>query len=533
MKIMKTPWKLLPLIAFASNCKAVTTTSLVGSFLLAFSWGAPSLAAAESLRCPSLFSDNMVLQCGKKVPLWGWATPGATVTVQFAGQNKSTTVAKNGRWDVSLDKLTASAENKNLTITAGTEKLVLANVLVGEVWIASGQSNMQWKLTGSTMTAAQMKSLNEPMIRMITVPTVTSPAPMHDVKASWTLLNAQSAPRASAVASYFAMKLRQELNVPIGIVSSSWGGTRIEPWTPAEGFDLIPELKKLGEGIRAMVPDPAKQRQEDLAHVDAVKGWVTKAEADVAAGRSPVKVPVRKSVNVNNRTPGALYNAMIHPFVGSAIRGAIWYQGESNMGEGLLYEKKMQALVRGWRSVWGQGDFPFYHVQLAPYGRYSGEKLGGIWEAQYHSIQSIKNTGMAVTTDIGNLKDIHPKNKLDVGNRLALWALAKDYGKEIAYSGPLYSGFKIKDNKVIISFDHAESGLAFKGKEITDVYIKGQGDTTFVKAEPTIQGSTLVVTHPEGKTPLHVRMGWNTNAQPNLMNQHGLPATPFRTARGK
>lgn len=471
------------------------TASLAGSFLLAFSFSVSSAAAAESLRCPSLFSDNMVLQSGEEVPLWGWATPGADVTVQFAGQNKSTTANKDGRWDVSLDELTASDKNENLVIKAGSEKLTLTNVLVGEVWVASGQSNMEWTLPRSSMTPEEIKSLNEPTIRIITVPKVASATPMQDVKASWSVLNAQSAPKSSAVASYFAMKLQKELKVPVGIISTSWGGTRIEPWTPAEGFDLIPELKKLADTVRTNSSD--------------------------------------ESVTVKNRTPGALYNAMVHPFVGSAIRGAIWYQGESNMGEGPLYEKKMQALIGGWRSVWGQGGFPFYHVQLAPFGRYSGEKLGGIWEAQYHSTKSIKNTGMAVTTDIGNLKDIHPKNKRDVGERLALWALAKDYGKELPYSGPLYKDYVIENNKVIISFDHAESGLAFKGEEITDVYIKGEGDNGFVKAAPIIEGSTLVVTHPEGKTPQHVRMGWNKNAQPNLMNKHGLPASPFRTDQGK
>jgi len=220
---------------------------------------------------------------------------------------------------------------------------------------------------------------------------------------------------------------------------------------------------------------------------------------------------------------------MIHPLIGYAMRGAIWYQGESNMGEGMMYEKKKRAMVGGWRKLWGQGDFSFYLVQLAPFGRYSGPALGGIWEAQMAATRSIKNCGMAVTTDIGNLRDIHPKNKKDVGERLALWALAKDYGKEIVYSGPLYKSFEVKDDAIVISFEHAESGLAFKGKEITDVYIKGEGDKDFVKSAPTIDGSTLVVKHPEGKKPLQVRMGWNKNAQPNLTNKEGLPASPFRT----
>jgi sialate O-acetylesterase len=450
---------------------------------------------AGALKTPSVISNNMVLQAGQDINLWGWCTPGSKVTVSFAGEIESTQTAASGRWDVTLDSLKASFKNRELKIVSGSESITVKNVLVGEVWVASGQSNMWWTLSRTDKTKEEIAKLDHPNIRMITFPLKKSTIPMKNIVAKWVPINGKSGPSASAVAFHFANKLQKELNVPVGIISTSWGGTRIEPWTPAEGFEAVsdsPKVKAMAKGVRE------------------------RGAAD-------------KPASGNNRVPGVLYNAMIYPIIGYGIKGAIWYQGEANMGEGLLYEKKMQALIWGWRAVWKQGDFPFYHVQLAPYGPYSGERLGGLWEAQYHSIKSIKNTGMAVTTDISNLKNIHPKNKTDVGHRLAFWALAKDYGKDIPYSGPLYEGYKISGKTMRISFKHAKSGLAFKGKAITDVFIQGEGDKAFIKANTAIEGSLLVVTHPEGKTPVAVRMGWNKNAEPNLMNKEGLPATPFRT----
>lgn len=508
------------------NLMRMKSALIVGMVLC---WTSLSTAANLQLSCPNFFSNDMVLQRNMPVPVWGWGKPGTEVQVSFAGQNKSAKVDKNGYWKVILDKLETSSENQEIKIVSGDESISFKNVLVGEVWLASGQSNMQWGLRSSSMPKEELEKLNKPMIRIITVSRAISASPLDNLQGTWQVLNSKSAPNSSAVACYFAMKLQEELNIPIGIISSSWGGTRIEPWTPAEGFELVPELKKQAEEVRAMCPSPEKIKEVEGAYIVAVKAWLVKAEQDVASGRTPQPIPQSKRPRIGNRTPGAIYNAMIHPLLGFAMRGAIWYQGESNMGEGLLYEKKMQALVGGWRKVWKQGDFPFYFVQLAPFGRYSGPKLGGIWEAQMNACRSIKNAGMAVTTDIGNLGNIHPKNKKDVGGRLARWALVKDYGKDMVYSGPLYNGYEIQDDSIVISFDYAENGLSFKGKEITDVYIKGEGDKNFVKANPTIDGSKLVVKHPEGKKPLHVRMGWNKSAQPNLTNKEGLPASPFRT----
>ena len=482
-----------------------------------------------SLHLSKIFANEMVLQRDKPVPVWGKAKAGSKVTVSFSGQLKSTHAGTDGKWKIVLDPLKTNAKNQTLTVTSGSQKVECLNVLVGEVWLASGQSNMQWAMYHTNYTKDELKNLDEPLIRFITIKRHTSASPQTDVKGEWMKLHSSVTKKISSVAAGFAMELKKELNVPIGIISSNLGGTRIEPWTPYEGFKNHPDFQKTASEVKSRNSNPQEAKKDKEEFIKTVKNWVKKAEAKTESGEQLPPLPIFPTVKITNQTPSALYNAMIHPLVGFALRGVIWYQGESNMGEGLLYEKRMQALIRGWRHVWKQGDFPFYYVQLAPFGQSSGGRLAGIWEAQFRALKSIKNTGMVVTTDIGNLKSIHPKNKKDVSKRLALWALAKDYGKDIVYSGPLYKGFERKDKKVIISFDHAESGLGFKGKAIYHVFVNSKENKAFVGATPTIVGSTLVVTHPKGEEALHVRMGWNKRAQPNLMNKEGLPASPFRT----
>ena len=506
------------------NRSIISVLALV-CFLTSFTY-----AEQKSLSCPNFFSDHMVLQRGKTVAIWGKSIPKSEVNVKFAGQSKKIITGDNGEWKAILDSMEASSENRVMEITSGDKSIVFKNVLVGEVWIASGQSNMQWTLPRSNMPKDELAKLNKPLVRMVTFSRVISKSPKYTATGTWEILDAKSGPRSSAVASFFAMKLQTELNIPIGIISTSWGGTRIEPWTPAEGFDLVKELAAQAKEVREMDMTPQQKITQVKDRILELNNWLEGAEkAHLTGGKLTLLPEIKSSKIINNRSPGAIYNAMVKPIVGLSFRGAIWYQGESNVGDGLLYEKKMQALIGGWRKVWGQGDFPFYHVQLAPFGRYSGEKLAGIWEAQLHSTRSIVNTGMAVITDIGNLKNIHPVNKSEVGRRLALWALAKDYGKDVKYSGPLYKSFKIVDNKMVISFDHADGGLSFKGDSIKDVMIKGEGESEFVTAKPEIKGNELIVAHPAGKKPTHVRMGWNKNAQPNLTNKEGLPASPFRT----
>ena len=287
--------------------------------------------------------------------------------------------------------------------------------------------------------------------------------------------------------------MQQQLDVPVGLIGSNWGGTRIEPWTPPVGFQQVPALKEIADNLDKF---PAKN----------------------ADGK------------INHQSPLALYNGMIAPLVPYGIRGALWYQGESNNGEAMLYFEKKKALIAGWRSIWNKPDLPFYFVQLAPF-RYGGDpkNLAGIWEAQTATL-SIPNTGMAVTVDISNLTDIHPKNKQDVGKRLALWALAQLYGKsDLVYSGPLYKSMAVEGNKIRLSFDHVGGGLVSRdGKPLNWFTIAGE-DKNFVEAKAVIDGDSVVVSADSVANPVAVRFGWTQEAEPNLSNKAGLPASPFRT----
>jgi len=318
--------------------------------------------------------------------------------------------------------------------------------------------------------------------------------------------------------------------VPIGLINSSWGGTRIEPWTPVVGLESQESTRKLAEQFGNA---GAKYQEQLKSFVPIAEAWAEGAREALAADKAILAFPTPPAKpNFNQGTPTGLYNGMIHPLVPLAFRGSIWYQGESNNGEGMLYHDKMKALIEGWRTVFKNEDMPFYFVQLAPYRYGNGEQtLPYIWEAQVATMMAVKNTGMAVVTDIGNVQDIHPRNKQGVGKRLALWALAKTYGKkELVYSGPLYKSMKVEaGGKIRLSFDHAEGGLKSRDdKPLSDFTIAGE-DGNFVKAEAEIDGETVVVSSSTVTDPRHVRFGWHHMINPNLCNQTGLPASPFKT----
>ena len=447
-------------------------------------------------KLPSVLGSHMVLQQGEKCPIWGWDDPGEFVTVEFAGSEYGTNVGDDGRWEVHLDPMKANAKGQTLTIR-GSSKLELKDVLVGEVWLCSGQSNMEWTVSRSANPKEEIANGNHPLIRHIKVPHQLSATPKDDLRTGgWQVCSPKVVANFTAVGYYFARHLQGEIKVPIGLIGSNWGGTRIEPWTPPVGFKAIKQL----ESITGKLDQFSKARP----------------------GRG---------------TPTHMYNAMIHPLRHYKIKGALWYQGESNNGEGMLYFHKMRALIAGWRQVFADEKLPFYFVQLAPF-RYGGDpkRLPGIWHAQFATVKTVPHTGMAVTTDITHLTDIHPKNKQDVGKRLALWALAKTYDKasKQPYSGPLFEKMDQAEGKgaLTVWFDKATTGglKTSDGKPVSHFEIAGKDGKWHPAKVTIVYGDHLIVSSEAVKQPEHVRFGWDQLATPNLVNRAGLPASPFNTA---
>ena len=450
-------------------------------------------SASAELTIPTVFSNHMVLQRDQPIPVWGWDTKGASVKVTLDGKSESTVAGDDGKWMVQLPAMSAGGPHQ-LTVAGSSEK-TFADVLIGEVWLCSGQSNMEWTVSRSLNPQEEIKNGDHPQIRHIKLGHRPATEQMTDVPSKgWEVCAADTVGNFTAVGYFFGRNLQKELNVPIGLIGSNWGGTRIEPWTPPVGFQSVEALMSISD---------------ELDKFPQVNG----------------------QGKVNHQSALALYNGMIHPLVPYGIRGAIWYQGESNNGEGMLYHEKMKALIQGWRSVWDKPELPFYFVQLAPY-TYRGDatKLPGIWEAQLATLKT-PHTGMAVITDIANLRDIHPKNKQDVGARLARWALAKDYGhKDLVYSGPLYKSMVKEGSKIRLSFDHVGGGLeSSDGKPLSWFTIAGD-DGEFVEAKAEIDGESVVVSADGVASPAHVRFGWDQTAEPNLRNKEGLPAS-LRSAR--
>ncbi|MGB9623866.1 MAG: sialate O-acetylesterase [Phycisphaerae bacterium] len=491
--------------------------------------------ASADVRLPHVIGSHMVLQRDMPVPIWGWAEPGEAVTVRIDDHEASVKAGADGKWQVRLPAMAAGGPH-TMTV-AGRNRIELKDVLVGEVWICSGQSNMDMGIKSVRDADREIASAQYPRIRLLWVPYRTSPDPLDDADVSWLPCSPENvATRGffnggfSAVAYFFGRDLHKELNVPIGLIHVAWGGTKIEPWTPRAGFEQVPAVRDFVKVIDEATPNFNKAVRRAVAEYEA---WLPKARAAMEANK-PVPAPPAwpKHLLEDNGQPSSIYNGMIHALVPFAIRGAIWYQGESNNPDGMLYFEKMKALVGGWRRVWNEGEFPFYYVQIAPLDAvYENDRLPRLWEAQLAAL-TIPNTGMVVTTDIGDLKDIHPKNKQDVGKRLALWALARTYGRDnLVYSGPLYKSMAVEGDRIRIRFDHVGGGLASRdGKPLNWFEIAGD-DRKFVKAEATIDGDSVIVGSPKISAPAAVRFGWNRAAEPNLMNKEGLPASPFRTDR--
>lgn len=450
-------------------------------------------SAGAAVRLPAVFSDNMILQQDQSLPVWGWAEPGEQITVAVAGQTATAKAGQDGRWRLALRKLAAGGPHELVVKGSTGTGLTIRNVLVGEVWLCSGQSNMEWPVAASLNAQQEMAAATYPQIRLFQVQKKTAEQPQADCAGSWVACSPQTVPKFSAVGYFFIRRIHEELGVPAGMINSSWGGTPAEAWTSRKALESEPSLKPL------------------------LERW--------QSGKAgPVSSPHR---------PASLFNGMIAPLVPFAIRGAIWYQGESNVGRAWQYRTLFPLMIRDWRAAWQQGDFPFGLVQLAPFTYKHPSKIDSLCaelrEAQALTLKLVPNTGMAVTMDIGDPKDIHPKNKQEVGRRLALWALAKVYGKDLVYCGPMYKSMAVEGNKIRIAFEHVGSGLATRdGLPPSHFTIAGE-DQRFVPAKAAIDGQTVVVYSDEVARPVAVRYAWRDDAEPNLMNKEGLPASPFRT----
>ncbi len=461
-------------------------------------------SARADVRLPAMFSDDMVLQQDMRVPVWGWADEGEEVSVTFRGKTVKAT-ANHGKWKATLSRCSAGGPD-NLVVK-GKNRIELKNVLVGEVWVCSGQSNMEWPLKLSFLSTNDIASCANHNLRLFLVTKAKADLPAENVRAQWKECEPETVPGFSAVAYYFGRDLQKARNVPVGLIGTYWGGSPAEVWMSQDALESNPAYKR------------------DI--LDTYTEAVRKAEAGGGKKQAGWK-------------PTELYNGMIAPLIPYGIKGAIWYQGESNAGRAQQYRTLFADMIRNWRHDWDQGKFTFLAVQLAPWDKGKKRSLEAItekpgdsdWaelrEAQLLATKTLANVGMAVITDVGDKDDIHPTKKEPVGARLALAARAIAYGEKIEFSGPLYKKMQAKNGQAILSFDHTGGGLEARGGGLTGFAICGL-DRKFVWAKAEINGDTIVVSSPEVTQPLAVRYGWSDFPVVNLWNKAGLPATPFRT----
>ncbi len=638
-----------------------------------------------TMKLAAVFSDNMVIQHGIAIPVWGWSEPGDKITVEFRGQKKTALARKDGTWSVKLGKAPISCEPREIRVSSKISKssiLQIKNVLVGEVWVCSGQSNMEWQMVNTRNAAHEMATANYPNMRLFTVPKVADISPKQDIVGSWSCCSTETIGGFSAVAYFFGREIHRKTGVPVGLINTSWGGTIAEAWTSREAMTADPFFKKVigeyeselsnpddavkgvaakqkewsekfdikdtknegeGKGWHKPDTDTANWREMELpttwqaaGHVYSGIFWFSR-EVDVPAhwagqdltlaigptdksdvtyfngtrvgsitmeqrsdawctpriytvpgnlvksGRNVITVRVFSNIygggligtpnqmllipvagkdetpiplsgvwkyeietnfglvqpppppprgQGNPNSPYMLFNNMIKPILPYGMRGAIWYQGESNADKAKQYRNLFPLMIQSWRKAWKQGSFPFYFVQLANFNPVKKQPDDSQWaelrEAQTMTL-SLPNTDMAVIIDIGEAADIHPRNKQDVGLRLALPALAKLHGfKNLVYSGPIYKSMKVEKGNVRISFNHVGGGLVVHGKKLEGFSIAGK-DKKFVWADARIEGSTVVVSNPQVTKPVALRYAWAENPPCNLFNSSDLPASPFRT----
>ncbi|MFY9256919.1 MAG: sialate O-acetylesterase [Fuerstiella sp.] len=514
----------------------------IGTLLSAMLFSALVFQPATSqgeVKLPNIFADHMVLQQQMPIQVWGWADPAEAVTVTLGSNTVAAKFGTQGndktRWTAVLPAMTASKTPAVLTVK-GSNTVEIKDVLIGEVWLCSGQSNMEWTVGSSTNAKQEIADANYSLIRQIKVPRVPSTTPLDNFDSSWQICSPETAAAFTACGYFMARKLHTELDVPIGLVNSSWGGTRVEPWTPPNGFQQVEALQDIYQSVIGRTPGTDAYTQTLSGHIGSLEKWLAEAKANLHGPNSVTASPAFPDSLTpfkSHQDPTMLYNGMIHSIVGFPIRGAIWYQGESNHGEGMLYFEKKKALIGGWRELWKQGDFPFYYVQIAPY-QYGSEDpavLATFWEAQA-AVQQIPNTGMVVINDIATLNDIHPPNKQDVGLRLANLALKNDYGKsDVVANSPEFDSLEVQKGQLLVTMKDVGGGLKTRdGKSPSHFEIIGPGSGGFQPAKATISadGKSIVLTADGVDEPVACRFAWHKLAEPNLMGGTGLPVGAFR-----
>jgi sialate O-acetylesterase len=545
------------------------TRKLASLLAIAFLFSPIRLPA--NVQLPAIFGDHMVLQEGMKLPVWGTADPNEAVVVTVGGETASTKAGADGKWRVNLSPLPEKSVPVTLTVT-GKNSLTFQDVLVGDVWICSGQSNMEFNLGGhgfggAANAADVVPKANDPQLRLFLVAKNVSLDPVPDVKGTWQLCTPETASPFSAVGYFFGRDLRKNLNRPVGLIGTYWGGMPAQAFTSLSGLQKDPELVHYVEyaaKIRADLPAataayPAKLAayQAQVAtwkatvgpsYETALANWNSAVKAAQASGQNPPRKPKPSSppppapaaINGGPSAPANLYNAMIFPLIPFGIKGAIWYQGESNAPQALEYRTLFSRMIKDWRENWGEGDFPFLFVQLAAFKSSAVQNWPYLREAQLMTL-SLPNTGMASAVDIGNPINIHPTDKDDVGHRLALAARHVAYGQNMVYSGPIYQAMTTQGGSINLTFTQKGSGLIIgtapwtapgmqplSTDKLVGFTIAGE-DKKWVPADAKIVDNKIVVSSAEVPAPVAVRYDWANAPQGNLYNKENLPASPFRT----
>ena len=499
---------------------------LVAFIVLSF-----AAVAQANVTLPDVIGSGMVLQRDQVVPIWGKADPGESVTVSFKGQIRNTTADADGRWLIRLQHLKATA-TPSVLIVQGHNKIELHDILVGEVWLVAGQSNMQRLLSETANGEQAIAAANHPTIRLFNVSRQVAFKHAQPPLGVWKACSPESVKEFSAAGYYFGVELQKELNVPIGLINSSYGGSQAEAWTPVEYLAASADLKATVD--RKKIWDEERPRVR-VQYDEAIRQWREEADKAKAAGAVPRPSPAVPDALREYRVAASIYNGMIEPLIPFSIRGAIWYQGESNEARAQQYGILLPVMIKSWRERWGEGDFPFGIVQLPNYREAKTEPADEAWshvrEAQRLTAASVPHTGLIVTIDIGEARDIHPKNKLDVGKRMARWALVDVYKHRDLKSGPVFQKAEINGSKLVVTFSEVGAGLKLRSSNRPEEFAIAGADRKWYWAEAKVVGRNRVeVWSPQVSQPVAVRYAFNNNPRnPNLTNDTGIPAGPFRT----